>query len=222
MKILVKFPTRGRKQKFLGTLMKYQRMCNNIDNLDFLISIDSDDQTMNDEQTFEILKTFKNLNVVVGKSESKIHAVNRDINPEGNWDILLLASDDMIPIENGYDDIIIENMKNYYPDTDGVLFFNDGFQKNNLNTLCILGKKYYQRFGYIYNPEYKSTWSDVEFMDVANILKKQTYFEQVIIKHEHPDWGYGKSDDIHQKNYKDLNHDRSTYNKNKSNNFDLI
>lgn len=222
MKILVKFPTRGRKYKFFGTLMKYQRMCNNIDNLDFLISIDSDDQTMNNEETFEILNTFKNINVVVGESESKIHAVNRDIDPEGDWDIILLASDDMIPIEKGYDDIIIQKMNEYYPDTDGVLFFNDGFRKYELNTLCILGKKYYQRFNYIYNPEYKSQWCDNEFMDVANILKKQTYFDQVIIKHEHPDHGYGHSDIIHQKNNQDWNHDRSTYNKNKSNNFNII
>lgn len=221
MKILVKFPTRGRKDKFFGTLMKYQKMCHNIDNLEFLISIDSDDQTMNNEETFEILKTFKNINVIVGKSESKIHAVNRDIDPEGDWDILLLASDDMIPIEKGYDQIIIQKMNQYYPDTDGVLFFNDGFQKNKLNTLCILGKKYYQRFNYIYNPEYKSTWCDNEFMSVANILGKQTYFEEVIIKHEHPDWGYGKSDNIHQKNYQDLNHDKSTFEKNKQKNFYL-
>jgi hypothetical protein len=29
-------------------------------------------------------------------------------------------------------------------------------------------------------------WCDNEFTDVANILKKQTYSAQVIIKHEHP------------------------------------
>jgi hypothetical protein len=221
MKILVKFPTRGRKDKFFGTLMKYQRMCNNIDNLKFLISIDSDDQSMNNKETFEILETFRNVNVILGLSKSKIDAVNRDIDSEDDWDIILLASDDMIPIVKGYDDIIIENMKKFYHDTDGVLFFNDGFQKNKLNTLCILGKKYYKRFNYIYHPEYKSTWCDNEFMDVANILQKQTYFDQIIIKHEHPDWGYGKSDIIHQKNYQNWNYDKLLYEKRKKLNFEL-
>ena len=74
--------------------------------------------------------------------------------------IVLLASDDMIPMEKGFDNIIIDKMKNYYPDTDGVLWFNDGYQGDKLNTLCILGKKYYDRFGYIYNPEYISVLSD--------------------------------------------------------------
>jgi len=221
MKILIKFPTRGRKDKFFGTLMKYQRMCNNIDNLKFLISIDSDDQSMNNKETFEILETFQNINVVLGSSKSKIDAVNRDIDLNGDYDIILLASDDMIPIVKGYDDVIVQNMKKHYEDTDGVLFFNDGFQKNKLNTLCILGKKYYQRFNYIYYPEYKSTWCDNEFMDVANILQKQTYFDQIIIKHEHPDWGYGKSDIIHQKNHQNWNYDKLLYEKRRKINFEL-
>ena len=45
-------------------------------------------------------------------------------------------------------------------------------------------KKYYQRFGYIYHPAYKSLYCDNEFMQVASRLNKQTYIDQVIIKHE--------------------------------------
>jgi len=221
MKILVKFPTRARRSKFLNCLKKYQSFANNLDNLFFLISIDEDDPEMNNSDTFEILSSFKNIKVVTDKSKSKIHAVNRDINLIEDWDILLLASDDMIPQVKGYDDIIIDKMKNYYPDTDGVLWFNDGFQRDKLNTLCILGKKYYERFNYIYYPEYKSTWCDNEFMTVANILEKQTYFDEVIIKHEHPDWGYGRQDEIHAKNHRDLNFDMNLYNNRKVNNFGL-
>jgi hypothetical protein len=92
----------------------------------------------------------------------------------------------MTPIVKGYDNIIRNNMKTHYPDTDGVLWFNDGYQGQNLNTLCILGRKYYQRFGYIYCPEYKSLWCDNEFMDQANLLGRQIYFHETIIKHEHP------------------------------------
>ena len=106
----------------------------------------------------------------------------------------------MIPVVKGYDTIIKNNMSKLYPDTDGVLWFNDGYQGNKLNTLCILGKKYYDRFGYIYNPEYISVWSDNEFMDVGNILGKQTYFDEVIIQHQHPDWGFGERDMVHTNN----------------------
>lgn len=221
MKILIKFPTRNRKTKFFNTLKKYQNLANNIDNIIFLISIDEDDVDMNNSESLEILSSFKNCKVVVGKSSSKIHAVNRDVNLIEKWDILILASDDMIPQVNGYDEIILNKMKEFYPDTDGVLWFNDGFQGNKLNTLCILGKKYYERFNYIYYPEYKSTWCDNEFMSVASILNKQTYFDEVIIKHEHPDWGYGNRDLIHQKNQIDYSFDMNLYNTRKTINFNL-
>ena len=222
MKILIKFPTKNRKNKFFNTLKKYHNLCEDINNLKFLISIDEDDSEMNNPDTLEILKTFKNTEVIIGNSTSKIDAVNRDIIIDNSWDIILLASDDMIPQIKGYDTIIIDKMKLIYPNTDGVLWFNDGFQETRLNTLCILGKKYYERFNYIYYPEYKSTWCDNEFMSVATILNKQTYFNEVIIKHEHPDWGYGNRDNIHNKNQNDLSYDNNLFVERKKNNFNLI
>jgi hypothetical protein len=83
----------------------------------------------------------------------------------------------------------------------------------------LLGKKYYNRFGYIYHPDYKSCWSDNEFMTVGNILKKQVYIDQVIIRHEHPDWGFGEKDFIHQNNINDWHHDYSIYQQRNSINF---
>ena len=221
MKLLIKFPTRNRKNKFFKVLRQYQNMCEDLDNTYFLITLDNDDESMNPSDVEEIFNTFKNIKVVYGTSNSKIHAVNRDIELVNDWDIVLLASDDMTPKVKGYDNIIRNKMKELYSDTDGILWFNDGHMGNKLNTLCILGKKYYDRFGYIYHPEYKSVWSDNEFMLVGNILGKQTYFEQVIIEHEHPDWGYGSRDEIHQNNSKNENQDKLLFTKRKDNNFYL-
>ena len=220
MKLLIKFPTRGRRVKFLHTLKKYYDMCLDKENTFFLVSVDVDDNETNDYDFDSILSTYKNVIIKRGVSHSKIHAVNRDIDVFDNeWDIVLLASDDMIPQMIGYDQIIRDNMKNLYPDTDGVLWFNDGYQGDSLNTLCILGKKYYERFNYIYHPDYKSCWSDNEFMEVGNILGKQTYINQVIIRHEHPDWGYGSIDYVHNNNVKDWHHDNNVFQQRKSNNF---
>ena len=221
MKLLIKFPTRNRKNKFFKVLRQYQNMCEDLDNTYFLITLDNDDESMNPSDVEDIFNTFKNIKVVYGTSNSKIHAVNRDIELVNDWDIVLLASDDMTPKVKGYDNIIRNKMKEFYSDTDGILWFNDGHMGNKLNTLCILGKKYYDRFGYIYHPEYKSVWSDNEFMLVGNILGKQTYFEQVIIEHEHPDWGYGSRDEIHQNNSKNENQDKLLFTKRKDNNFYL-
>ena len=221
MKLLIKFPTRNRKNKFFKVLRQYQNLCEDLDNTYFLITLDNDDESMNPSDVEDIFNTFKNIKVVYGTSDSKIHAVNRDIELVNDWDIVLLASDDMTPKVKGYDNIIRNKMKEFYSDTDGILWFNDGHMGNKLNTLCILGKKYYDRFGYIYHPEYKSVWSDNEFMLVGNLLGKQTYFEQVIIEHEHPDWGYGSRDEIHQNNSKNENQDKLLFTKRKDNNFYL-
>jgi hypothetical protein len=221
MKLLIKFPTRNRKNKFFKVLKQYQNLCGDFDNTFFLITLDNDDETMTPSEVSDIFGTFKNIRVVYGNSDSKIHAINRDIELVDEWDIVLLASDDMTPKVKGYDNIIRDRMKEYYPDTDGILWFNDGHQGNQLNTLSILGKKYYDRFGYIYQPEYKSVWSDNEFMMVGNLLGKQTYIDEVIIEHEHPDWGYGNRDIIHQINSQNESHDRNLFVSRKNNNFYL-
>ena len=221
MKLVIKYPTRGRKIKFLSTLQKYYNFLSKKNDVTFLITMDNDDSELNNNFVREVLDTYDNLIYFYGDSNTKIEAINNDLDKVGEWDILLLASDDMIPFVKGYDEIIINEMKNNYPDTDGVLWFNDGYQGNKLNTLCILGKKYYERFGYIYHPSYKSVWSDNEFMSVANILNKQKYFEQIIIKHEHPDYGFGNRDFIHSENQKNESSDKQIFEIRKSKNFDI-
>ena len=220
MKILIKFPTRGRRDTFFNVLDIYYQLATNLDDIEFQITIDDDDKSMNNYNVLEKLKTYKTLKYTLGVSKNKIDAVNRNI-IIGDWDIILLASDDMIPKVKGYDNIIRNKMTELYPDTDGVLWFNDGNQGNKLNTLCILGKKYYERFNYIYHPDYTSLWADNEFMDVANLLNKQTYFNDVIIRHEHPDVGFGQRDFVHFDNIKFDYIDKDIYLKRKSNNFNI-
>ena len=185
MKILYKYPTRDRPLKFSRCILRYQEYAADLDNSEFIVSIDKDDEVMNNSIMIDNCKKLKNTRVCVGNSKSKIEAINADI-PDNNWDILVLISDDMIPEIKGFDNIIRQKMKDLYPDTDGVLWFFDGWRRD-LNTLCILGRKYYDRFGYIYHPAYKSFWCDAEFTEVANNLKKQTFIDNVIIRHLHPD-----------------------------------
>ena len=219
MHILVKFPSRGRPEKLKTAFLKYVEMATNPSKISFLISLDEDDQTLTKTMQIVLKKLFPRVTITVGPPCGKIGAVNRDMDNAGDYDILLLASDDMIPVVHGYDEQIRTNMQKHYPDTDGVLFFNDGYRGNNLNTLCILGKKYYERFGYIYHPSYKSEYCDNEFMEVAASLGKQTYFPEVIIKHEHPLWTQNTKDKTYQENDKYVNQDRDNYLQRKMNGF---
>ena len=220
-KLLIKFPTRGRVVKFFNTLNKYYELLSGKCNVEFLITCDIDDITMNNSEVIDRLKTYANLEVEYGNSKTKIEAINAGVS-QRDFQIVLLASDDMVPIVSGYDLIIISSMYKCFPDFDGIVWFNDGVQQNRLNTLCILGKKYYDRFGYIYNPEYKSLWCDVEFTQVGNLLGKQMYYNQVIIQHNHHSVTDEVFDETYAKNEIYENEDRLIFLKRQNNKFNLI
>jgi hypothetical protein len=222
LKLLIKFPTRGRPDKFFNVLDQYINLASDCSKLAFLISMDFDDQSMNNDSVKEKLESYKNKTKIIyfyGNSKSKIQACNADLEKVKGWDILMLASDDMIPVIHGYDDTIRKDMNDNFADTDGVLWYNDGGQ-NNINTLSILGRKYYDRFGYIYHPDYISLWCDNEFTDISLNLNKCYKSETVIIEHQHPAWQKGQYDELYLKNESYFNIDKETYIRRKQNNFE--
>lgn len=206
LKLLIKFPTRSRPDKFFKVLDLYYHLIAT-NNYEFIISCDEDDITMNNDIVKQQLSTYHNLTVCYSNNKSKIQAVNNDLQGK-EFDILLLASDDMIPEVYGYDIIIKQLMYQQYKNLDGVLWFDDGFQGSNLNTLVVIGKKYYDRFNYIYSPDYKSLYCDLEFTQVSKILDKCTYIDKCIIRHqqysiinETPDELYVKNDSLQHEDY---------------------
>jgi hypothetical protein len=222
LNLLIKFPTRERPEKFMQVLAKYVDMLDDKENYQIIVSCDTDDISMNNENIINKLKSFKNLKYYFSNNKCKIEAVNNNISSDDHFDIVLLASDDMIPVVQGYDVIIKENMRKYFPDMDGVVWFNDGYQGKTLNTLCILGKKYYKRFNYIYHPAYKSLWCDNEFMHVGDMLKKQQYIDRIIIRHEHVESDKSvEEDELYLRNLKYNSTDCLIYAKRKKENFGL-
>jgi hypothetical protein len=198
MKLLIKFPTRSRPEKFFKVLDLYYQNQQDPNN-EFIISCDTDDTSMNKESIITKLKTYPNLKYFFENNKSKVEAINNNLT-NTDFDILLLASDDMVPVKFGYDTIIKEKMLQNFPDTDGVLWFNDGFQGSNLNTLCIVGKKYFNRFNYIYHPSYNSLYCDTEFTLVSKNLNKAKYFDDIIIQHQQYSIVHEKPDDLYLKN----------------------
>lgn len=196
MKILFKFASRSRPKKFWDCIHNIQDLCFN-NNYEILASLDCDDETMFNDIQLERLKHFPKLTAIFGTSKNKIDAVNRDVNEYGgDWDILVNTSDDMVFTRFVFDEIIRNDFKNHFPDLDGVLHYNDGNQKANMITMAIMGRKYYDRFKYIYHPSYKSLFADNEQMAVAKFLNKIVYLgdEVQIFEHRHPAFGKAKYD----------------------------
>lgn len=233
MKILVKYPTRQRPRQFIEVLTKMVTMAKEPENLKFLVSFDTDDATMTGAIIQEASKIHSDITFVAGTSKSKVHAINRDMELSGEWDIVLLASDDMIPQINHWDDIVrlcfrevahTDNGDILFStyNLDQMLWYFDGHQ-HRICTLTIYGRDYYNRFKYLYHPEYISLWCDNEQTDVGVMLGKCKHFpDTILFKHEHPAWGKGLAmDALYERNEAYFKTDEATYNRRKENNFGL-
>lgn len=209
--VLIKFPTRERPNQFFNVLNKSQKL-RGLTTTKYLITLDTNDASMNCKQSKDVMNMWGNLKYYFGESNNKIEAVNRDMEHSGEWDIILLLSDDMLPVVHGYDKIITELFKKYFPDTDGVLWINDGHTGRKLNTLVCMGRKYFERFNFIYNPVYKSLFADNEFTDISVKLNKVYYHDQVLIEHRHPMNVKGvQSDSLYRRNDAHFFTDRKLY-----------
>lgn len=219
MRILLKCPTRSRPQKIISTLTAYMNTANHPEQIGVAISCDDTDVTMSrnlvHEELFHILKKCAWKRIFTSPNRSKIQACNANMNEiDWPWDIVVLVSDDMLPQIQGWDDVIRNHMMIQYPDTDGILWFHDGYQGDKLDTLCIFGRKMYEHFGYIYHPDYKSLFCDTELTDLCKgeLKHKTTYIPYCIIRHEHPGTGYAQNmDALYDHNQKFWNEDMYTY-----------
>jgi hypothetical protein len=219
MNILLKCPTRSRPQKVIATLAKYIQLATQPAKLGIAVSCDADDTSMTrnlvKEELLRTLRPAAWKQVFYGTSRSKIEACNANMSEVNYpWDIVVLVSDDMIPQVSGWDDVIRSHMMSRFPDTNGILWFNDGCQGEKLNTLCIYGRKIYEEFGHIYEPSYKSLFCDTELTDRCrtDLKDRCLYVPYCIIRHEHPGAGYTQnSDALYQHNQKFWNEDMFNY-----------
>jgi hypothetical protein len=194
MKILVQFPTLGRPDKFLNCLSKYVAMSSGNNSIKYNINCDIYDGTMNDQEIIDKIKDIfaqqkGNINsatykINFDKNTDKISAINNHIQ-ENEFDVVVCASDDMVPKVEDWDMHISQAMSTWFPDLDGCVHFNDGNTNGKLITFSILGRKLYDHFGYIYHPDYKSLYCDDEFTHEVRRLGKEKYIDNVIIAHEH-------------------------------------
>ena len=219
-RILYKYTSRSRPANFFRGLDSIKNRSVS-DNYQVLCSFDLDDLTMNNEEVIERLKGYKNVSYIFGHSKNKIDAINRDMDKVEGWDILVNMSDDMVFIADGFDDEI----RNAFDSDDLMVNFNDGNQKDNVCTMSIISKKYYDRFNYIYHPEYVSLWCDCEATDVARILGKYKYMgdDNIIFRHLHPSFGLCRYDEQYMKteSHELRSKDQITYDQRRAKNFEL-
>lgn len=220
-KLLYKLASRSRREKCFNAI---DNIINQATIEDFLIlcSFDVDDKEMLGPEVLDRVASYGDkVKAFWGVSGSKTKAINRDLEFVSDFEILLNHSDDFWIERQGFDAAVIKAMEEHASDTDIMLHFPDGIVNERLCTYQIVGKKYFDRTGYIYNPEYHSVFCDNEETEKAKLLGKYVYINENYLCHRHPIWGFGPVDELlrHTESFYPV--DVQTYARRKSINFGI-
>lgn len=219
MKILYKFATRSRPDRFFKSLDNMHAMMRHTD-FEIQVTADIDDDTMNTKEISERVHSYTNTHILLGTSKNKVDAINRDMGLFTGWDILINMSDDMEFVQPGFDMQILSDYASL-PKGDVLMHYPDQAAGQALITMAIMDNKYYGRFGYIYNPEYKSLFCDNEQHEVAKLLGRYKFFKRRLFNHNHPAWGLAPMDAlvVHTESFH--NEDKATFERRKAINFGI-
>lgn len=193
MKILYNFASRSRPEKLIKVVENIINLSRH-DNYAIIVTLDVDDPTVAKREFNDRLKSYRNVFPIYQFSKSKVDAINKNVWIIDDWDIVINVSDDILFVKEGFDVEIINDFRQYFTDLDGCIHYPDGVTQKKLMTMNIFGRKYFDRFGYIYHPDYINLWCDNESMEVAKILSKYVYIEKDLFRHLHPAWGLADTD----------------------------
>lgn len=116
---------------------------------------------------------------------------------ESSGDILIAISDDMEPIQNWDDELYNLCPEKWFLE-DYAVHVSDGYL-NDLCTLPILTRKRYERFGYLFYPQYESMFSDTEFTYCAKMEGALLEAKHLVFEHNHYSCGKRGQDDVDTK-----------------------
>lgn len=171
-------PSRGRPDQARKTAEKWISSAGVY--VEYLLSFDVDDP-MRNEYYFDIENIHvdvSSLKKLINRNRSAIDAINNAAK-ESNGDILIQIADDFdCPPDWGKQ--ILEATKGK---TDWIMKTPDGIQPWMI-TLPIMDRTYYNRFGYIYHPDYLHMFSDFELSCVADLTGRRITAD-IPFKHNH-------------------------------------
>lgn len=201
-------PSRSRAQRAQETARKW------LDNagcdIEFILSIDIDDPQKKDYYNSFFLKS----KIVCDSNRSAIDAINRAAKMATGNIIVQIAEDfDCTPL---WGRKILEATQGK---RDWILKTQDGIQKWII-TLPIMDRAYYNRFGYVYHPDYLHMFCDTELSCVADLTGRKIESD-ILFPHNHYSTGKTQKDAIGEKADKTWEQGERTFIKRYKENFGL-
>jgi glycosyltransferase involved in cell wall biosynthesis len=186
MKISILHPSRQRPDKSLHTLNKW--LNNAVTPIEVIVSLDEDDPTLG---VYEMNNT-GNATIIINKNRSAVDAINNAAKA-ATGDIFIVVSDDT-DCPQGWDKKILNATEGR---TDWILKTQDGIQKWII-TMPVMDRTYYNRFGYVYYPEYKHLFCDTELSCIADLTCRKID-SKLTFPHLHYSTGQSMKDELNER-----------------------
>jgi hypothetical protein len=184
-KISILHPSRSRPQKSFEVLTKWvERSATEVE---IIVSLDEDDPTRMQYNRPVTAGRF-----IVGKNRSAVDAINRAAEA-ATGDIFIVVSDDT-DCPNRWDEKLLQEVEGK---TDWILKCQDGIQPWII-TMPVMDRAYYNRFGYVYYPEFKHMFCDTFLTCVADLLDKKIVCD-LMFPHLHYSTGKSVRDAINER-----------------------
>lgn len=212
MRINIIHPSRSRPEQARKTGFAWWSSAKNTKNIRYILSVDTDDPCFS--------KYFFNtdsLSFVSGANKSAIEAINRAAANYTDGDLFVVISDDFNAPPFHWDAMLLEALEGK---EDFLVKTQDGCQPWII-TLPIMDRKYYERFGYIYDPRFSHLFCDTALTHIGHMLGKVIELP-IMFKHNHYTQKGGQPKDaINEKNDKTWAQGEKLYLELLMRNFDL-
>ena len=207
--ITIIHPSRGRPELCYDTAKLFLENSSQ-DSINYFVSIDENDP----KKDFYINSKPDIVNLIVGETTSCIESLNFAAEKVNFSDVLIVVSDDFI-CQKGWDKKVRETIQDK---KDFVLKTSDGVEPW-IVTFPIIDRVYYNKFGYVYNPQYKHLFCDTEMTHIAEITGKLIENKNIVF--EHLATRATHDDEVNKKNNSTWWQGESTYLQRVKENFNL-
>jgi hypothetical protein len=163
--------------------------------IEYILSVDNDDPQLQDYNT--AFKYSADVTIRYNDNNSAMQAINV-VAPDSRGNLIVVVSDDFDCFE-GWDEYLLSHLQG---DSDYIVKTSDGYMNSDwLITLPIMDRAYYNRFGYVYHPDYKHMWSDTEMTTVGHMLGKIVDLQNsnAVFKHRHYSINEMQKDAVNEK-----------------------
>jgi hypothetical protein len=184
-KISILHPSRSRPLKSFDTLTQWVNKADN--EVEVIVSLDDDDP-----KRMEYNRPVTEGRFIVNNNRSAVDAINRAAEV-CTGDILIVVSDDTGCFQ-GWDTALLKVVEGR---KDWILKCQDGIQPWII-TMPVMDRTYYNRFGYVYYPEFRHLFCDTFMTCVADLLGRKIVSD-LMFPHLHYSTGKTSKDAINDR-----------------------